>query len=837
MKSIKNTLFIFVTGFILIIGLLAFAPTRSIAQVLVDVGGTALLEGQDDHSGIEMYIEPETASAVEDAEIATIYNQEVTWPKDTETEIVDIINPATGMIWMDRNLGASRVALGMADGPAYGDMYQWGRAADGHEKRNSGTTSTKSDGDQPGHGDFIKSSGDWRTTRNNNLWQGADGINNPCPAGYRLPTEAEWAAERASWSSDDKHGAYGTPLKLTLGGSRRNSGGYVDLSGGRGWYWSSTVDGDNAVGLYIYNYVNLGGASRAYGWSVRCIKDGIYVTPETNFSIDLAVADTYINEFTLTLGTHPDATSGFDVDMDQLAPSPPPSGLFDARIKVDGQSYFTFFQPPTVEKTEWTLEFVPETGYAPITLSWDVADLPLEGRMTLTDVIDGSFVNVDMSEQSSLTIEESFITQLILTHQLTIDVTETYREEWNLVSLPVEIEHEGYEELYPSSMPYTLYNFDGTYNEVQTLIPGVGYWLNFSEPTEVMLTGFPLQELDLDLRINWNLISGLSETAQLVDTEDILLPGTMYGFDGTYVSSTTVEPGNAYWIATQQPGSVSMLPVNNIMDGTIGTTMNGIMPINSSFSNPRQDEAMLSQAMMIEFEQEGVSLLPLVSRATIGEQYHPLQLSLPPLPPKGAVDARFENNRWITEDSQVRIQLQQNDEPLHVVVRSSASSVAGGDATQDSQAGDGSRDGNGASSHPSSGVEILFIEKGRELGSITVVYGERIQIPHQADQLMITPSTEIVGQELPTFFALEQNYPNPFNPSTSIEYTLPEGVDVRLEVFNMLGQRVTKLVDAQQQSAGRYTLNFDATDLSSGVYVYRLTAGSFTQTRKMTLLK
>jgi len=148
------------------------------------------------------------------------------------------------------------------------------------------------------------------------------------------------------------------------------------------------------------------------------------------------------------------------------------------------------------------------------------------------------------------------------------------------------------------------------------------------------------------------------------------------------------------------------------------------------------------------------------------------------------------------------------------------------------------RDGHGAASHPSSGVEILFMDEGREMGGITAVYGERIQVPHQADQLMITPANDnIIEQELPAQYALQQNYPNPFNPSTTIEYALPEVADVRLEVYNMLGQRVATLVDAQQQPAGTYRVAFDASELSSGMYVYRLTAGNFIQTRSMTLLK
>jgi hypothetical protein len=90
--------------------------------------------------------------------------------------------------------------------------------------------------------------------------------------------------------------------------------------------------------------------------------------------------------------------------------------------------------------------------------------------------------------------------------------------------------------------------------------------------------------------------------------------------------------------------------------------------------------------------------------------------------------------------------------------------------------------------------------------------------------------------DLPRDFALQQNYPNPFNPSTVIVYELPTVSDVVLTVYDMLGREIATLV-RQRQAAGRYRATFNAQNLSSGVYLYRLQAGSFVQTKKMMLLK
>ncbi|SEJ36558.1 succinogenes major domain (Fib_succ_major), partial [Cyclobacterium xiamenense] len=187
----------------------------------------------------------------------------------------EVYNPTTGKIWMDRNLGATQVATSSTDAASYGDLYQWGRGTDGHQIRTSATTTTRSSTDQPGNGNFILARFfDWRSPQNTNLWQGVSGINNPCPSGYRLPTETELDAERASWSSPNAAGAFASPLKLPMAGRRSFSLGSLGDVGTSGKYWSSTVSGTLSRNLSFTNsaasmYTNF----RTYGYSVRCLKD------------------------------------------------------------------------------------------------------------------------------------------------------------------------------------------------------------------------------------------------------------------------------------------------------------------------------------------------------------------------------------------------------------------------------------------------------------------------------------------------------------------------------------------------------------------------------------
>jgi hypothetical protein len=124
-------------------------------------------------------------------------------------------------------------------------------------------------------------------------------------------------------------------------------------------------------------------------------------------------------------------------------------------------------------------------------------------------------------------------------------------------------------------------------------------------------------------------------------------------------------------------------------------------------------------------------------------------------------------------------------------------------------------------------------------------YGVNLVFAHnaisQSDTLPIrlTVSSTGIGPETapaPFTYALDQNYPNPFNPTTAIPYSIRDRVRVRLDVYNILGQRVARLVDGVQDP-GQYKAIFEVTTLSSGIYFYKIEAGPFSLTRKMVILK
>lgn len=201
---------------------------------------------------------------------------------------MQVANHKTEKVWLDRNLGANRVAISAIDYQGYGSLYQWGRLNDGHQCVNwinaysgiglNGSTIIPSSTNIPGHFMYIKGfhpASDWRVPQNNMLWQGSNGANNPCPNGYRIPTQIEMNGEINSWDTKNTNGGYNSSLKWTVAGYREFYDGIIYDSGISGGVWTSTVinSSKSAILWLSTNEAFTLDDFRAEGYSVRCIKN------------------------------------------------------------------------------------------------------------------------------------------------------------------------------------------------------------------------------------------------------------------------------------------------------------------------------------------------------------------------------------------------------------------------------------------------------------------------------------------------------------------------------------------------------------------------------------
>ena len=361
----------------------------------------------------------------------------------------------------------------------------------------------------------------------------------------------------------------------------------------------------------------------------------------------------------------------------------------------------------------------------------------------------------------------------------------TYLAGWNLVGLPLEVENSNYLNLFPTAVSGTLYGFNGTYESGTELAPGTGYWLNFSDAGSTTIAGSAISSITISLSQGWNLISGISETTDVSAISDpggIIVPGTVYGFDGIYASSSQLDPGQGYWINANADGDIT------ISGGAAARTI-------AAFTDCSKEANILSfNGSELYF---GVSI----------PEEEMLSYQLPPKPPAGAFDVRFAEDMKVTESAGA-IEIMNNTDMLTISY------------TINIDAGEHLR-------------WVLTSDEGKEYelnGSAEIV------VDGNVNHFTLNKVSSI-----PTEFALSQNFPNPFNPTTSISYSLPENSDISISVYNLTGQKIIELVD-DHVNAGMYTVTWNGTNhvgvsVSSGVYIYMLQSDSFTAVKKMILIK
>ncbi len=366
-------------------------------------------------------------------------------------------------------------------------------------------------------------------------------------------------------------------------------------------------------------------------------------------------------------------------------------------------------------------------------------------------------------------------------------MTYSVTQGWNLLSLPQDPASHEVSLLYPG-VSGPAFSYNGTYQEITTVPNGIGYWLRFASAQTVTVDGAPRNAETIPLETGWNLIGSLSSpvpAASVVDSAGIIESPFFY-YSSSYVHADTLLPSFGYWVKALTSGTISFQtgPQSTLSKHAAPDFPAGLDELTFT------DAAGRKQTLFIA----SPGLLP-----------KPVQwYQLPPLPPDGAFDVRFASGEVVavvgTESREVPIRITSQNYPVSVQWK-----VTG------------------------KGYPVELLADGTKL---PIRAGGSVALAQPAGHLALS----VHGTAVPDRFALGQNYPNPFNPTTVIWYQIPTAAHVRLAVFDVLGREVATLVN-EGKDAGAYTVTWDASGVPSGVYFYRLNAGSFSETKKLLLLR
>lgn len=369
---------------------------------------------------------------------------------------------------------------------------------------------------------------------------------------------------------------------------------------------------------------------------------------------------------------------------------------------------------------------------------------------------------------------------------------------WNLLSMGVKPAQGNSARtfLYPTSRT-RAFTFDGSYvARPDTLLLGKGFWMKFFAGDIVGAPGSLVNTLTVNVKNGWNLIGAPGRypvsTSSIVAT-GVSLKSKYYGYaEAGYDIATMLQPGQGYWIKADASGTLQM-------SGSPSVTPKSSVQIDPSHLN----------RIMIQDATGRMQRLFLAPSDQFRESLEEYELP----PPAMDFDARFTSGRIIETfplQAAARIVFPISIQAAHVPITISWNFAPS--------------DGRCFSLKGSDG--IVYAASLRGTGSVKFSEAELRSIEVELSS----------GGDFPTVFALYQNYPNPFNPRTDIRYQIAESRFVTLRIYDLLGQEMATLVHDVRQP-GKYSVSWDASGFSSGIYFYQLTAGAFTSVRKLVVLK
>ena len=371
-----------------------------------------------------------------------------------------------------------------------------------------------------------------------------------------------------------------------------------------------------------------------------------------------------------------------------------------------------------------------------------------------------------------------------------VGVTANFDASWNMVSVPVELSDYSVASVFPQALNHRAFRYHDTYLVADSLNPGDGYWAKFALPDSQFIVGDSIQSVSIQLRKGWNMIGSVGHT--IPAPTGGIISSALYGYSSGYQPSLTIQPGKAYWIKASADGPLNLGPDNS----------------------PRSAPEQFSACSSITISDKSGRHQTLYLREDPDGKTAPDRYQLPPLPPDGMFDARFASDRILEdypavlkEDATYSLKVQGAEYPL----------VISYDV----------KNGGGKS------FDIQQMKNGIVTISTPISGNGKMTIASAGTSIRVNVSQ---GAAVPTHFSLSQNYPNPFNPVTRLSFDVPSKSIVSLTVFDILGRKVMTLAQGEYE-AGTYSVSADFSGEASGIYLYRMTAGTFTQVKKLVVTK
>ncbi|MFC1556443.1 T9SS type A sorting domain-containing protein, partial [candidate division KSB1 bacterium] len=537
------------------------------------------------------------------------------------------------------------------------------------------------------------------------------------------------------------------------------------------------------------------------------------------WSLDLFVFDGN-TDIPLVLGTSPSATDGIDPHLGEVERPPfPPAGTFVARFTgLDiGNGLSIDLRNDMADHIEWTVDIRRASTGDVINFSWNF-NQAFVGELMLQDPFGGILFNVDMRSTGFFAIPAG-LQQVKIVFD-TVPVIETdwfidYAAGWNLVSLGADAPNKSITALFPGAV--SAFEFDGLYNQVDSLVPGKGYWLNLADQLATTVTGNSLDNLSITLNEGWNLVGTVSSDIPVFNIQQNP-PGSIasiYGFDRGYkIVYDMLFQGQGYWVKARNNATITFA--------------------SSAFAAPKHGTVLAqtdhiasdyTQKLSLSFTAGSVNRM---IDLFIGDYPNTRALNddfeLPPKPPSGIFDVRIEEERTNGLSKAFIDGKGYREKAIALSVPFGANRVT---VRWNSDALEPDRyfltDGFGG---------VLFKD-------VDLAFSNELTVP--AAGLTMLKFVLSGPEKTVTGYDLYGNYPNPFNPTTEISYYLKESGQVKLTVYNVVGQEIKTLVSAYQPS-GKYTVQWDATDkygyqVAGGIYIYKLNVNDFHAVKKMILLK